>query len=189
MICFFRLRRGTFDLARGIECSLRLQQALEGLRFAARLDDRLPAKAPLPLRVLLREDVRVICAAALHLAAGGDLEALFRARVTLHLRHRRLLYFGARIIVIDFPSSLPALSIFETSESSDATRSRTAWPSSGCAICRPRNIIVTLTLFFSSRKRRACRVFVSKSWSSIPGRYLTSLSSITCCRFFASRAC
>src|SRR5688572_1697463 len=91
MICFFRFRRGTFDLARGIGCSLRLQQALEGLRFAAGLDDLRATKTPLPLGTLLREDVGVIGAAALDLTAGRNLEALLRARVALHLRHCMLL--------------------------------------------------------------------------------------------------
>ena len=51
----------------------------------------------------------------------------------------------------------------EKSASAAATRSRTALPSSVWAICRPRNIIVTFTLFPSPRNSRAWRVLNSKS--------------------------
>ena len=43
----------------------------------------------------------------------------------------RSLYLGVRIIVMDFPSRRPALSIFATSANSLLTRSSTACPSSG----------------------------------------------------------
>src|SRR5258707_13299694 len=50
MICFFRFRRGTPDLARGIVVSsLRLQQAPDSLHLAARGDQRAATQAALPL--------------------------------------------------------------------------------------------------------------------------------------------
>src|SRR5687767_5481752 len=58
MICFFRLRRGTFDLARGMVVSpLRLQQALHSLGITARGDERAATQATFPFGRLLGEDV------------------------------------------------------------------------------------------------------------------------------------
>src|SRR6185437_2448299 len=94
-------------------------------------------------------------------------------------------HLGARIIVMDFPSNFGSASILLTSTSSWATRITTFLPSSGCAIWRPRNIKVTFTLFPSPKNSRACLTLVWKSCSSMPGRNLTSLSSITCCFFLA----
>src|SRR5688572_5248714 len=72
-------------------------------------------------------------------------------------------YFGAMTIVILRPSSFASASILPTSARLAATRSSTALPSSRCAICRRRYIMVTLTLFPSPRNSRACRVLKSKS--------------------------
>src|ERR1041384_6020424 len=86
------------------------------------------------------------------------------------------------------PSSFGSCSIFPMSFSSCATRSSTSLPSSMCAICRPRYIIVTLTLLPSDRNSRAWRVLKSKSWSSMPGRYFPSFRCIQCCVFFSGGA-
>src|SRR5215475_6062435 len=49
MICFFRLRRGTFDTARGIGVSLRLEQALHALGIAGGGHDARLAQTAFPL--------------------------------------------------------------------------------------------------------------------------------------------
>src|SRR5687768_8474445 len=88
MICFFRFRRGTFDLARGMVSSpLRLQQALDSLRLTANCDDGATPQTALPFRRFLREDVALERVSALHLARARELEALPRALVRFHLPH------------------------------------------------------------------------------------------------------
>src|SRR5678815_4431670 len=57
MICFFRLRRGTFDTARGIGVSLSQDQALHALGVTRRGDDARLTKAAFPLGGLLGQDV------------------------------------------------------------------------------------------------------------------------------------
>src|SRR5215213_10675452 len=57
MICFFRFRRGTFDLARGIFYSLRLQEALYVLDLTGGAHQTRLAQPALSLRRLLGEDV------------------------------------------------------------------------------------------------------------------------------------
>src|SRR5215210_5116075 len=56
--CFLRFRRATFDLTRGMAgLPLCLDQALDVLDFARRLDRGSLTQAALPLRRLLRKDV------------------------------------------------------------------------------------------------------------------------------------
>ena len=66
-------------------------------------------------------------------------------------------------------SDLPIPSIWS------AIRSRIFLPSSGWNTSRPRNMMVILTLWPSSRNLATCRVLVSKSPSPIFGRYFISL--------------
>src|SRR5690606_25485904 len=174
-----------------------LHPRLVGLRDQAR-----PGQVPLPLGRLLRQDVALVGLPAPDLAGAGEPEALRRALVRLHLGHRDLpkpprpipatagahQRRGARIIVMLRPSRSGSDSTRPTSSSPWATRISTSRPISGWAICRPRNIIVALTLLPSSRKRRACRILNSKSCGSMPGRNLTSLIWIWCCFLRASRA-
>src|SRR5215208_783854 len=89
MICFFRFRRTTFDLTRGMGRLLRLglQEALDHSFFTARGERRGAAQVALPLRVLLGEDVALVRLQAPHLPLGGQGEALLRALVGLHLGH------------------------------------------------------------------------------------------------------
>src|SRR5665213_1099673 len=106
MTCFFRLRRGTFDTARGIGVSLSLDQALDALNVTGGLDQAGLTEAALPLRGLLGKDVALERLVAAHLPRSSHPEALLGALVGLHLRHQYVLnYFGARIMVIDFPSN------------------------------------------------------------------------------------
>src|SRR5512135_529231 len=142
----------------------------------------------LPLARLLGQDVRMVRVEPLQLARSGAEEALGGRPLGLLLWHVTPVYFGAITMVMLRPSSLASASTFPISASAAATRSSTALPSSRWAICRPRYIMVTLTLLPSPRNSRAWRVLKSKSWSSIPGRYFTSLSWMTCCFFLAARA-
>src|SRR5262245_32692973 len=88
MICFFRFRRGTPDLARGmVRSPLRLEEALHSLHVAASGDQRAATQTALPLGRLLGEDVALEGTSTLHFTAPGDLEALLRALVGFHLRH------------------------------------------------------------------------------------------------------
>src|SRR5579871_2620331 len=165
--------------------NLSLNESFHVLDLTRRLDDGRATQTALPLGRLLGQDVALVCLEAPDLSRCGHRETLLGALVRFHLWHG---YFGVRIMTIDFPSSRASLSTLATSTRDAATRSTTSLPSSGCAICRPRNIIVTFTLFPSCRNSRAWRVFVSKSWSSMPGRYFTSFRWMTCCFFFARRA-
>src|SRR3954451_6945876 len=63
------------------------EQPLHAIAVAAG-DLGLVAEVALPLRGLLLEDVVLERLAPHHLAGAGDLEALGRAAVGLHLRHR-----------------------------------------------------------------------------------------------------
>src|SRR5690606_33298044 len=167
---------------------------LDALRVTA-LGERGVAQLALPLGGLLRQDVALERVTALDLLLARQLEALRRAPVRLHLRHAAsslrdaAYFFGATIMIIDRPSIDGLLSTFPTPCSASATSCSTWRPSSGCVICRPRNIIVTLTLSPSCRNRRACRILNSKSCGSMPGRILTSLIWIWCCFLRAARAC
>src|SRR5664279_156470 len=87
MIPFFRFRRTTFDLTRGMGVSLRLNEALDALLVTRRRDRAGAARMPLLLGCLLGQDVAPAGLPALHLAGCRHLEALLRALVRLHL-HR-----------------------------------------------------------------------------------------------------
>src|ERR1044071_8381151 len=107
--------------------SLGLKQALHALDVTGGCHQARLTEAALPLRGLLGQDVALERLVPAHLPRTRDLEALRGSFVGLHLRHLNILnYFGARIMVIDFPSSRPALSIFPMSASAVATRSSTA---------------------------------------------------------------
>src|SRR3546814_8838978 len=64
-------------------------------RSIARSDAGLPCETTLPLGSLLLEDVVVVDLKAPELAGAGDLEALGRASVSLHLGHLGPLVLGA----------------------------------------------------------------------------------------------
>src|SRR4051794_32155313 len=64
-----------------------LPQQLLDARGVVLAEDRRPAVGALHLRALLLEDVAREGMPSLDLALGGQLEALLRARVGLHLRH------------------------------------------------------------------------------------------------------
>src|SRR3982751_5660455 len=87
MICFFRFRRGTFDTARGIGVSLGQDQALHALGVTSRGDYARLTKSSFPLRRFLGQDVAFVRLVPAHLARSGDLKALRRALVSLHLWH------------------------------------------------------------------------------------------------------
>src|SRR5439155_20682926 len=71
----------------GVFPPLRLQQAPDSLGLTASGDDGAATQAALPLRRLLREDVALEGATALHLARAGEREALPCAFVRFHFRH------------------------------------------------------------------------------------------------------
>src|SRR3954469_9898683 len=62
------------------------QQALD-LGLLGLVHELGTAQAPLPLGRFVRQEVALVRLLVLHVALGGDLEALLRARVGLHLRH------------------------------------------------------------------------------------------------------
>src|ERR1051325_156983 len=181
MILFLRFRRATLLLTRGMSRSLRHQQALEA-SFVGVRDQRRLAQVPLPLGMLLGQDVALVRVVAAQPARPRQPDAFAQRALRFLFRHFVLpglapggsCHFGASTIDMLRPSSFGSCSILAMSFSSLATRSSTARPRSMWAICRPRYIIVTLTLLPSCRNSRACRVLNSKSWSSIPGRYFTS---------------
>src|SRR5882762_9080077 len=196
MILFLRFRRATLLLTRGMDRSLHHQQPLEA-GFVGLGHHRGLAQVALPLRVFLGQDVTLVRVVAaqptgsrqLHPLAERALGFLFGHLVLPGLAARGIrCHFGASTIDMLRPSSFGSCSILATSFNSLATRSSTSRPRSMWAICRPRYIIVTFTLLPSCRNSRACRVLNAKSWSSIPGRYFTSLRWMTCCFFFAARA-
>src|SRR3954452_10687087 len=192
MIFFFRAWWATPDLTRGMDRSLRLEEAVHA-REVGRAHDIALLEPVLPLARLLGQDVTVVRVEAFELPRAGANEPLHGGALGLLLGHRiplgapRAPYFGAITMVMFRPSSLASISILPMSASAAATRSSTALPRSRWAICRPRYIIVTLTLLPSPRNSRACRVLKSKSWSSMPGRNFTSFNWMMCCFFFAAR--
>src|SRR5579885_491804 len=86
-----RLTRAIAVLLRSSSCgglrASEAEQLLHAVAVAAR-ELGFGAQVPLPLRRLLLEDVVLEGLAAHDLAAAGHLEALGRALVGLHLRHR-----------------------------------------------------------------------------------------------------
>src|SRR3989441_787055 len=180
---FLRFKRATLLLTRGMTGLLRLQQALQAHLVGASHQRRL-AQVPLPLGVLLRQDVTLVRPMAAQPARPGQPHALPERTLGLEFRHcgnpwfrhrtselRTLTsdvrglrsYFGASTIDMFRPSSLGSCSTLLMSFNCSATRSSTPRPSSIWAICRPRYIIVTFTLLPSSRNSRACRVLNAKS--------------------------
>src|SRR4051794_15165520 len=75
------------------------EQPLHAIAVAAG-DLGLVAEVALPLRGLLLEDVVLERLAPHHLAGAGDLEALGRAAVGLHLRHRGSSFVDRRVVGI-----------------------------------------------------------------------------------------
>src|SRR5689334_2909539 len=172
---------GHATLHAGHRSSLRLEEPTHS-REIRRAHQVALLEPVLPLARLLGQNMTVVRVPAFELATAGGLETLHCRAFGLLLRHlyssshfvrlgryqppftyRPSGYLGAITIVIFRPSSFASDSIFPTSARVAATRSSTAFPSSRWAICRPRNIMVTLTLFPSPRNSRACRVLKSKS--------------------------
>src|SRR2546423_15528931 len=170
MILFLRFRRATLLLTRGMVRSLHHQQPLEAKLVGLRHQRGL-AQAALPLGVLLGQDVPLVGVVAAQPAGPREPDAFAERAFRFLLRHFVLpglapgvsCHFGASTIDMLRPSSFGSCSILAMSFSSLATRSSTARPRSMWAICRPRYIIVTLTLFPSCRNSRACRVLKAKS--------------------------
>src|SRR5882724_5219633 len=170
MILFLRFRRATLLLTRGMVRSLGHQQALEA-SFVGVRHQRGLAQAALPLGVLLGQDVALVRVVPAQSARPRQPDAFAERALGFLFRHRFLpglapgvsCHFGARTIDMFRPSSFGSCSILAMSFSSLATRSSTARPRSMWAICRPRYIIVTLTLLPSCRNSRACRVLKAKS--------------------------
>src|SRR4029079_18341421 len=162
MIFFFRAWCATPLLTRGMRRSLRLEEAVDaGVVGGA---DQIGLLQPvLPLARLLGEDVRVVRVEALELPRPRPGKPLRGGTFRFLLGHVFPAYLGAMTIVMLRPSSFASDSILPMSARLAATRSSTAFPSSRCAICRPRYIIVTFTLFPSPRNSRAWRVLKSKS--------------------------
>src|SRR2546428_8450764 len=170
MTLFLRLRRATLLLTRGMERSLRHQQALQTALIGVRHERGL-AEVPLPLGMLLGQDVVLVRVIAAQPTSSRQLDALPEGPLGFLFRHW-FLYFGASTIDMLRPSSFGSCSILAMSFSSFATRSSTARPRSRWAICRPRYIIVTLTLLPSCKNSRACPGLNPKARSSIPGRQM-----------------
>src|SRR6266550_5375362 len=195
MILFLRFRRATLLLTRGMSRSLYHQQPLEA-GFVSLGHHGGLAQVALPLRVFLGQDVALVRVVAAQPTGSRELDPfaerafgfLFGHLVLPGLAPGVSCHFGASTIDMLRPSSFGSCSILATSLSSVETRSSTSRPRSMWAICRPRYIIVTLTLLPSCRNSRAWRVLNAKSWSSMPGRYFTSFKWMTCCFFFAARA-
>src|SRR5438552_9028202 len=173
MILFLRFRRATLLLTRGMGRSLHHQQALEAALVGLRHQRGL-AQMTLPLGVLLGQDVALVRVVPAQTAGPRQLDALAERALGFLFRHLVLpalpglapgvsCHFGARTIDMLRPSSFGSCSILAMSFSSLATRSSTARPRSMWAICRPRYIMVTLTLLPSCRNSRACRVLKAKS--------------------------
>src|SRR5688572_16070666 len=157
-----------------------LQHLLDPARIARCCDHGI-TQMTLPLRRLLGQDVALICLTPLHLVLTCKLEALRRAPIGFHFRHFGLqsLYLrGDKIMIMVLASIIGADSTLPMSCTTSENFISTSRPSSGCAACLPRNIIVTLTLLPSSRNRRACRTLNSRSCGSMPGRSLTSFTWI-----------
>src|SRR2546429_1677897 len=162
MILFLRFRRATLLLTRGMDRSLRHQQPLEA-SFVGVRHERGLAQVTLPLRVLLGQDVALVRVVPAQAAGPRQLDALAERALGFLFGHLVLpglapgvsCHLGAKTIDMLRPSSFGSCSILAMSFSSLATRSSTARPRSMWAICRPRYIIVTLTLLPSCKNSRA----------------------------------
>src|SRR6476661_5160699 len=126
--CFFRLRRGTFDTARGMVGSYQLAWRRRLMFFCSPL----VAMSVPRRRFRFLFDVFLVRMWLLN----AFIRFTFPDAVTLNrfaaplwvfiLGIARSLYLGVRIIVMDFPSNRPALSTLPISASSALTRSSTA---------------------------------------------------------------
>src|SRR5213596_1169430 len=158
LACFmvFLWRRRVFGppFARGMARLLEVgEQTLD--RLLVRLvDQRGLAEPALLLAGLVGQDVAEVAAPPLHLALGGQLEALGRAPARLDLRHRGPPYLAISMIDMLRPSMRACCSTLATSATFSAIRSSIALPSSGCVIERPRKKTDTLTRWPSARKPR-----------------------------------
>src|SRR3954470_5785342 len=118
-ICFFRLRRGTFDTARGMVGSYYAAWIRRLIRFCSPFVAMSPARRRLRFRLEVFL-VRMWLLKALYrftLPAPVVLNRLVAPLWVFIFGMTRSLYLGVRIIVIDLPSSRPALSIFAMSAS------------------------------------------------------------------------
>src|SRR5687768_3986874 len=129
-IAFLRLRRGTFDTARGMIGSCYAAWMRRLIRFFSPFVAISPARR----RFRFRLDVflvRMWLLNALKRFTFPEPVVLKRFVAPLCVfifGIARSLYLGVRIIVMDFPSRRPALSIFAMSANSLLTRSSTACP-------------------------------------------------------------
>src|SRR5438093_1495779 len=114
--------------ARGMERSLRQQQALQPALVGVRHERGL-AEVPLPLGMLLGQDVALVRVIAAQPASSRQLDALPEGPLGFLFRHW-FLYFGASTIDMLRPSSFGSCSILAMSFSSFATRSSTSRPKS-----------------------------------------------------------
>src|SRR5438309_9164794 len=171
MILFLRFRRATLLLTRGMDRSLHHQQPLKA-SFVGVRHERGLAQAALPLGVLLGQDVALVGVVPAQPPGSGQPHPLAERTLRFLFGHLVLpaltgggyeCHFGAKTIDMLRPSSFGSCSILAMSFSSLATRSSTARPRSMWAICRPRYIIVTLTLLPSCKNSRAWRVLKAKS--------------------------
>src|SRR5206468_10815344 len=131
------------------------EEALD--RLLVRLvDQRGFAEPALLFAGLVGQDVAEVPAPPLHLALGGQLEALGRAPARLDLRHAvpPLPYLVISMIDMLRPSMRGCCSTAATSATFSAIRSSITLPSSGCVIERPRKKTDTLTRWPSARKAR-----------------------------------
>src|SRR2546425_5198293 len=96
MTLFLRLRRATLLLTRGMERSLRHQQALQTALIGVRHERGL-AEVPLPLGMLLGQDVALVRVIAAQPASSRQLDALPEGPLGFLFRHW-FLYFGASTI-------------------------------------------------------------------------------------------
>src|SRR5690348_15001619 len=184
MTLFLRFRRATLLLTRGMRASLGRQEPLETALVGVGNESSF-AQMAFALGMLLRQDVALHRAVTAQPSRAGEPHAFPQRALGFHFGHcvnlrcqvsgvwgqgtshltpdTRHLYFGANTIDMLRPSSRGSCSILAISFSSAATRSSTSRPSSMCAICRPRYIIVTFTLLPSCRNSRAWRVLNAKS--------------------------
>src|SRR3977135_4218260 len=109
MILFLRFRRATLLLTRGMNRSLRHQQALEASFVGVRYHRRF-AQVALPLRMLLGQDMALVRVVAAQPARPRQLDALAQCTLRFLFRHRSL-YFGAKTIDMLRPSSFGSCSI------------------------------------------------------------------------------
>jgi hypothetical protein len=91
---------------------------------------------------------------------------------------------GLKTIVMVLPSIFGCCSTVAYSIDFSATICSACLPRSVMVISRPRNITVTLTLFFFSMNFLRCPSLISRSWTSVLGRSLISFQ-LKGCLFFS----